>query len=289
LFSLTCGDSEERIQVDLLFEKKECSVDCSVDRFDVYVMRGDCLYAWRLGLSKGEQVLGDLDLDPDEEVTVQVLARCGNDSCVRCAAEAKHRPGSQATVNMAFKTVDSCAAPQRATTPCTRCMPGPDATCDGDHRVTCTSSGSSEREACAQGCLDGVCSSCTKAFFLDSDKDTFGDPVALKLACTAPAGHVEDNTDCDDQNSEVHPGQTKFFTKPTRDQGGFDYNCDQKDEREYPGTEYCILDTLSGNCDGAGWIALVPPCGQQGIFMLCVKNGAICQTDQQMQKVQACR
>lgn len=288
--AVACGDAEESKRVDIHFEKKGCNVDCTVDRFDVYVVRGDCLYAWRLGLAKGERVLDDLALDPGEEVTILVLARCGDDDCVRCTAEAKHRPGTQATLSMSLETVGDCSAPPRVTSPCTRCMPSPDATCDGNHRVTCSASGSSAREACTQGCVDGVCSGCeTKAFFLDGDKDSYGDPMSLKLACTAPSGYVEDNTDCDDQDSDVHPGQTTFFTKPTPNKGGFDYNCDQKNEREYPDTEYCIWDTLTGVCDGAGWIGLVPPCGQQGFFMSCEKIDTVCQPGQQSQKVQACR
>lgn len=42
-------------------------------------------------------------------------------------------------------------------------------------------------------------------FYLDFDEDSYGDPEALELACIAPEGFVEDDTDCDDDSPTVHP------------------------------------------------------------------------------------
>ncbi|MBK9400864.1 MAG: HYR domain-containing protein [Bacteroidetes bacterium] len=42
-------------------------------------------------------------------------------------------------------------------------------------------------------------------FYADADLDTYGDPLATVLACTAPVGYVTDNTDCDDTNPAVNP------------------------------------------------------------------------------------
>ncbi|QRR00788.1 malectin domain-containing carbohydrate-binding protein [Dyadobacter sandarakinus] len=42
-------------------------------------------------------------------------------------------------------------------------------------------------------------------FFADADGDGFGDPKVSTLANQAPAGYVEDNTDCDDTNSTINP------------------------------------------------------------------------------------
>jgi hypothetical protein len=72
-----------------------------------------------------------------------------------------------------------------------------------------------------------------------------------KAGCagTPPAGtpkFVADNTDCDDGDSNVHPGQTAFFpTKSRNGLGSFDYNCDGKDEKETP--EY-----VGGSCKFCG-------------------------------------
>ena len=44
-------------------------------------------------------------------------------------------------------------------------------------------------------------------YYLDSDQDGFGDSNDLGVAsCTAILGKINNNTDCNDQNSNVHPG-----------------------------------------------------------------------------------
>jgi hypothetical protein len=43
-------------------------------------------------------------------------------------------------------------------------------------------------------------------FFRDADGDGFGSAEDVVTACDAPEGYVEDETDCDDTNTEVYPG-----------------------------------------------------------------------------------
>jgi hypothetical protein len=45
-------------------------------------------------------------------------------------------------------------------------------------------------------------------YYADADGDGYGNPMATVVTCsaTAPAGHVTDNTDCDDNNPDIHPG-----------------------------------------------------------------------------------
>ncbi|MBK9256203.1 MAG: putative metal-binding motif-containing protein [Saprospiraceae bacterium] len=43
-------------------------------------------------------------------------------------------------------------------------------------------------------------------YYADTDSDGFGDPNVTLLACSAPAGYVSDNTDCDDNDDTVYPG-----------------------------------------------------------------------------------
>jgi hypothetical protein len=43
-------------------------------------------------------------------------------------------------------------------------------------------------------------------FYRDADSDGYGDPDNTSQATSAPAGYVEDNTDCDDGSNSVHPG-----------------------------------------------------------------------------------
>ena len=56
-------------------------------------------------------------------------------------------------------------------------------------------------------------------WYADSDGDTFGDASVAVTACEAPDGHVEDDTDCDDQNSSVHPNASEVCD-------GIDNDCD---------------------------------------------------------------
>jgi hypothetical protein len=56
-------------------------------------------------------------------------------------------------------------------------------------------------------------------YYADGDGDGFGDPTRAVTACTAPAGHVAEEGDCDDGNSEVHPGEHEVCD-------GLDNDCD---------------------------------------------------------------
>ncbi|MBT8269812.1 MAG: fibronectin type III domain-containing protein, partial [Bacteroidia bacterium] len=61
---------------------------------------------------------------------------------------------------------------------------------------------------------DGIDNNCdgnidegvTNTYYADNDNDTFGDPTNSIQSCSAPAGYVADNTDCDDTNNTVYPG-----------------------------------------------------------------------------------
>ncbi|MDD5178153.1 MAG: MopE-related protein [Candidatus Nanoarchaeia archaeon] len=58
----------------------------------------------------------------------------------------------------------------------------------------------------------------TTEYYMDSDDDTFGDPLNTIDACSLPTGYVTDNTDCDDDKNTVHPGATETCN-------GIDDNC----------------------------------------------------------------
>ncbi len=69
--------------------------------------------------------------------------------------------------------------------------PGADELCDDvDHDCD---------GALQEGAVDPV------PWYADLDGDTFGDPASTTDACDAPADHVEDDSDCDDTNADVHP------------------------------------------------------------------------------------
>ena len=57
-------------------------------------------------------------------------------------------------------------------------------------------------------CVDGIDEGLTTPFYADTDDDSYGAGTALD-ACTAPSGYVENADDCDDTNTDVHPGGTE--------------------------------------------------------------------------------
>lgn len=58
-----------------------------------------------------------------------------------------------------------------------------------------------------------------QTFYKDADMDGFGDPAQAKMGCEAPAGYVDDNTDCNDASDKAKPGATEVC-------GGGDNDCD---------------------------------------------------------------
>lgn len=60
----------------------------------------------------------------------------------------------------------------------------------------------------------------TTTYFSDGDSDGYGDAGNAAEACSAPAGYVEDNTDCDDSNAAVHPGADEIADELDNDCDG---------------------------------------------------------------------
>lgn len=51
--------------------------------------------------------------------------------------------------------------------------------------------------------------SVTSTFYPDQDLDTYGNASGGVQGCSAPAGYVANNTDCNDSDSRIHPGVTE--------------------------------------------------------------------------------
>ncbi len=58
-----------------------------------------------------------------------------------------------------------------------------------------------------------------RTWHTDADGDGFGDPALSVLACLPPDGEVEDATDCDDSDADIHPGAAEVCD-------GDDNDCD---------------------------------------------------------------
>ncbi|WP_233783402.1 MopE-related protein [Flavivirga eckloniae] len=111
----------------------------------------------------------------------------------------------------------------------------------------------------------------TTTFYADADGDGFGDANSTQEACSAPAGYVTDNTDCDDTDAAISPNTVWYAGVDTDGDGSFGSaissvqctspgvgytttapladDCDDTNNTVYPGaTEIC--DGLDNNCDG---------------------------------------
>lgn len=111
--------------------------------------------------------------------------------------------------------------------------------------ATCAKAGHVGQCECQLDCGDaGAC----RLFYRDFDGDSYGDLNTTQVGCSnapPPAGYVADNTDCDDHDGNVHPGQTAYYGSPSLGTGTYDYNCDGTIEKQTPeytngqSCEYC--------------------------------------------------
>jgi len=63
-------------------------------------------------------------------------------------------------------------------------------------------------------------------YFRDADGDRYGNPSASTLACSAPAGYITDNRDCDDSRATTNPGAAEVCNGRNDDcDGSTDESC----------------------------------------------------------------
>jgi hypothetical protein len=105
---------------------------------------------------------------------------------------------------------------------------------------TCTASGSVGECTCPT--CTGAGNSCV-LWYRDIDGDGYGNKfgtvagMTAEIGCsmeTPPPHWSANNGDCDDNDINVNPAQTGFFTKPSSGTGTYDYNCDGSLTKQIP-------------------------------------------------------
>ena len=80
-------------------------------------------------------------------------------------------------------------------------------------------------------------------WYRDNDLDLYGNPLDSLEQTTQPDGYTTDNTDCDDNNALIHPGQ---YDIPC---DGIDQNCDGIDDSDIDGDGYESIECGGYDCD----------------------------------------
>ncbi|HEV2859708.1 MAG TPA: MopE-related protein [Pyrinomonadaceae bacterium] len=83
-------------------------------------------------------------------------------------------------------------------------------------------------------------------FYKDNDNDGYGDPNVTAQGCTAPAGYVSDNTDCNDNAASIHPNAPEVCD-------GVDNDCDGLTDEGFTNTDGDTqADCVDADDDGDG-------------------------------------
>lgn len=199
-----------------------CSVTCQSEDTDgdgFTVAQGDCndnnaaINPGATEVCNG--VDDDCDGEIDEAAPLQPLTQSCYSGPANTAGIGLCKAGTQTCTGGSFGT---CVG---EVTPTTEVCDGQDNNCDGqtDEGVQTT-------------------------FYRDGDSDGFGNAADSTQACTAPAGFVTDNIDCNDANTATHPGATEVCD-------GLDNDCDGQIDESVQTTFYQDSDS-----DGFGNLAV---------------------------------
>ena len=103
-----------------------------------------------------------------------------------------------------------------------------------------------------------------REMFLDNIKDGVGDSDFIKYSNSIIEGYVYKKGDFDDDDSNVYPGQKKFFDRPSKGKKIWDYNCDGKIEHQFTQRGRC----KGGTANPQGWQNNIPDCGNSAKWLI---------------------
>ncbi len=119
--------------------------------------------------------------------------------------------------------------------------PGADEVCDGqDNDCDCAG----QDDTCIPEIDEGV----TLSFYQDADGDGFGNPGSQIQACTAPAGYVDDNQDCNDLDPAINPDATEVC-----DEDDTDEDCNGVADNQDPNADESTQQRFYPDADSDGY------------------------------------
>ena len=134
-------------------------------------------------------------------------------------------------------------------------VPPPAADADGDGTPDCLDQCPADPNKTAPGLCGCGAPETVATFYRDLDADGFGNPAASVQACSAPAGFVANNTDCDDGNASRHPGAAEVCN-------GIDDDCDGQLEEsvdaDHDGVNDCGADLCPATRADRAYVPPVP-------------------------------
>jgi hypothetical protein len=124
---------------------------------------------------------------------------------------------------------------------------------------------------------------CDQKLYRDDDGDKFG-TGDVHTGCQQ-TGWTAFGGDCDDKDPDAHPLQLKFFSRPRQGAGEYDFDCNNREDKQYQTVLDCAT---AAPCRGDGWVGSAPECGQSADWYTCTKIGAECVATKGPQKIQSC-
>lgn len=130
-------------------------------------------------------------------------------------------PGSLETCDNKDNDCDGSIDEELTQTCITTCGDGTETCVEGEW-VNCTAPNPSE-EICDDidnNCNGQIDEGVKNLYYKDQDNDGYGNSNNTIQTCSAPSGYVSDNTDCNDNDSNINPGMSEICDD------GIDNNCD---------------------------------------------------------------